>query len=271
MDKPRQPKNTVEAVERAVGVINALKALDGAGVTELADHLGMSKSGAYKQLLTLVESGFVSKHDNEYRLSYRFLLMGEYVKANSQLYQSGTDEIDKLAMKSNYFAHLTALGQDNAYCLYTADGADAVAPNLGVGKQISLHSSAAGKAILAALPEDRRSALLSEPFVEKTPNTIVEMGELTAELARITDRGVAFEDEENVPGIRGIGAPIVPEGNTVVGAVGLSGPVSLLTDDHFTDELPSLVLQAKNFIEVKLSLESRDPLAEGSHIPRDFY
>ncbi|RDZ44515.1 IclR family transcriptional regulator [Haloferax sp. Atlit-10N] len=271
MNDNRQPLDTVEAVERAVGVINALKALDGAGVTELAEYLGMSKSGAYKQLSTLVKSGFVAKHGNEYRLSYRFLLMGEYVKSNSQLYQIGAVEVDKLAEKSNYFAYLTALGQDHAYCIHTAHGEDAVAPNLSVGKQISLHSSAAGKAMLAELPDEQRSALLSQPLASKTENTITDRDALADELETIRNEGIAFEDEETVPGIRSIGASIVPEGDAVVGAVGLSGPVSLLSDDHFREELPSLVLQTKNFIEVKFSLESRDPLAEGSHIPRDFY
>jgi DNA-binding IclR family transcriptional regulator len=271
MTNDRQPRKTVEAVERAVGVINALKTLDGAGVTELADFLGMSKSGAYKQLSTLVESDFVSKHGNEYRLSFRFLLMGEYVKANSQLYQIGVDEVSKLAEKSNYFAYLIAMGQNHAYCIHTAHGEDAVAPNLSVGKQTSFHSSAAGKAILAEVTDEQRSRLLSQPLASKAVNTTTDPDDLVAELAQIQREGVAFEDEENVPGIRGIGASIVSEDDTVIGAVGLSGPVSLLTDDHFRDELPSLVLQTKNFIEVKVSLESRDPLAEGSHIPRDFY
>lgn len=271
MDNDRQPPNTVEAVERAVGVVNALKTLDGAGVTEVAEFLDMSKSGAYKQLSTLVESGFVSKHGNEYRLSYRFLMMGEYVKANSQLYRIGAAEVDKLADKSDYFAYLAVLGHDHAYCIHTAKGEDAVVPNLTVGKQIPLHSSAAGKAILAALSDEQRSRFLTEPLALKTEHTLIDPDDLSDELTKIREDGIAYEDEEHVLGIRGIGAPIVPEGDTVVGAVGLCGPLSLLSGEHFHEELPSLVLQIKNFIEVKFSLDSRDPLAEGSHIPRDFY
>lgn len=271
MGDDRQPPKTVDAVERAVGVIDALKDLDGAGVTELAEHIGMSKSGVYKQLSTLVKTGLVSKHHDEYRLSYRFLLLGEYVKVNSQLYQIGASEVDKLAETSNYFAYLVAVGQDHAYCIHAADGEDAVVPNLSVGKQMSLHSSAAGKAILAALSEEKRSQHLAEPLPAKTAKTTTDPNQLTTELETIQEEGVAFEDEENVPGMRGVGAAVLSEENTVIGAVGVTGPLSLLTDNHFTEELPSLVHQTKNFIEVKFSLDSRDPFAEGSHIPRDFY
>lgn len=271
MENDRQPPKTVDAVERAVGVIDALKDLDGAGVTELAEYIGMSKSGVYKQLSTLVKTGLVDKRHDEYRLSYRFLLLGEYVKMNSQLYQIGAAEVDKLAENSNYFAYLVAVGQDHAYCIHAAESEDAVVPNLSVGKQISLHSSAAGKAILASFPEEKRSHHLSQPLEAKTAKTTTDPEQLASELETIREEGVAFEDEENVPGMRGVGAAILAEDDSIVGAVAVTGPLSLLTDDHFREELPALVHQTKNFIEVKFSLDSRDPFAEGSHIPRGFY
>lgn len=271
MDNDTQPAKTVEAVERAVGVLNALKDLDGAGVTELSEYLGMSKSGVYKQLSTLVKTGMVTKQQTEYRLSFRFLLMGEYVKTNSQLYAIGADEVDKLAEKSNYFAYLTAMDSEYAYCIHTADGEDSVVPNLSVGKQITLHSSAAGKAILSRLSDPKRDRLLDGTLTGKTENTITDRTTLEDELQTIRQEGIAFEDEENVPGMRGVGAPILSEDGGVVGAVAISGPLSLLTENHFIEEVPALVRQTKNFIEVKFSLESRDPLEEGSHIPEDLY
>jgi DNA-binding IclR family transcriptional regulator len=271
MDNDAQPAETVEAVERAVGVLNALKNLDGAGVTELSEYLGMSKSGVYKQLSTLVKTGMVTKQQTEYRLSFRFLLMGEYVKTNSQLYAIGADEVDKLAEKSSYFAYLTAMGREYAYCIHTADGEGSVVPNLSVGKQITLHSSAAGKAILSRLPDPKRDRLLDGTLTGKTENTITDRTTLEDELQTIRQEGIAFEDEENVPGMRGVGAPILSEDGGVVGAVAISGPLSLLTENHLTEEVPALVKQTKNFIEVKFSLESRDPLEEGSHIPEDLY
>lgn len=271
MEDDGRTVQTVDAVERAVSVINALKELDGAGVTELSEYLDMSKSGVHKQLSTLVKSGFVQQDGHQYELSFRFLLMGEYVRSNSRLYEIGTEEVDTLAEKSEYFAYLVSNGQDQAYCIYTAEGTNAVAPNLSVGKQVSLYSTAAGKAVLANLPEAQRARLLERNLPQLTDSTITDSNALAAELTTIREQGVAFEDEENVTGMRGVGAPIHSDESGIVGAVAVSGPVSLLTDEHFEDELPSLVRQTKNFIEVKFSLDSRDPLQEGSHLPEDFY
>jgi len=44
---------TLKAVETMCAVLAAIRDLKGAGVTEVADHLGISKGGAYNHLSTL--------------------------------------------------------------------------------------------------------------------------------------------------------------------------------------------------------------------------
>lgn len=271
MEHGSGPRETVDAVERAFSVIRALRELNGAGVTDLSNELGMSKSGVHKQLATLVSEGYVTKRDGEYRLSFKFITESEYVKNNSPFYNVAADEIDDLAAKSGDFAYLTVLEHDEAHCVYTAKGENAVATDAQVGNRVPLHSSAAGKAILSELSENRRERILSQPLPATTQFTITDEADLADELERVRQDGVAFEDEENVRGMRGVGVPIPSASETMVAAVAVSGPLSLLTDDRFREELPELVQQTKNFIEVKFSLESRDPVQEGSHVPKDFY
>lgn len=262
---------TVDAVERAFSVIRALRELDGAGVTELSKRLDMSKSGVHKQLTTLVEEGYVTKARDEYRLSFKFIADGEYVKNNSSFYAVGAPETDDLANESGDFAHLVAMERKDAYCVYVAKGDNAVATDVNVGDWISLHSSAAGKAILSELPDEYRERVIKQELLPKTEFTITDETELAQELDEIQANGVAFEDQENVRGMRSVGAPILSSDGDVLGAVAVSGPLSLLTDDRFRNDLPGLVRQTKNFIEVKVLLESRESIEEGSHVPKDFY
>lgn len=262
---------TVEAVERACGVIRALKERNGAGVTELADHLGMSKSGTHKQLATLVDAGYVRRQEGTYRLGYQFLSDGEYVKENSLLYDVGAPEIDALARECNDCAYLTALQRERAYCIHTAEGEDSVATDVVVGQHVSLYESAAGKAVLSYMPEKNREEFLGRGSPGRAGDTIVDRDELERELESIRKKGVAFDDEGHVQGIRGVAAPILSPDEDVLGAVAVSGPVSLLTDERFEEELPELVGRTTNFIEVKFSLASRDPHQDGSHVPKGFY
>lgn len=71
---------TLKTVLKATEMVDTLMQLDGAGVTELAQSLDISKSSAYTYLKTLERSEFVTKTGDEYHLSYNFLVFGEYVR-----------------------------------------------------------------------------------------------------------------------------------------------------------------------------------------------
>ena len=66
-----------------------------------------------------------------------------------------------------------------------------------------------GKALLAWLPVDpRRQLLEARPLVALTPNTITDLDQLEAELARVRERGFAINDEEMAFGLRSTAAAI---------------------------------------------------------------
>ena len=74
---PDGSPRTLKTVERTTRVIKALETLDGAGVTELATHLDMSKSSTYHYLVTLRKEDFVVKNGDQYDLGLQLLLSGE--------------------------------------------------------------------------------------------------------------------------------------------------------------------------------------------------
>lgn len=254
MNNESQSSATVEAVENSFEIIRTLQELNGAGVTELATHLDMSKSGIHKHLTTLRELGFVIQRNHEYRLSFEFLSVSQMLRTDNIMYNVGAPEVDNLAEKSGVSAYLIVLEETRAYCIYTAEGENSIEMDLEVGDKIPFHSTSAGKAILSSLPEKQRDRLLDENLPEKTDNTICDLTALEEEIDSIQQKEVAFEDEENVYGMRGVAAPIEQPDNGTVGAVGLLGPVSIVDDDAFFNEFPDLISQAKNFIEVKTSL-----------------
>lgn len=254
MSNESQSSATVEAVENSFEIIRKLQELNGAGVTELATHLNMSKSGIHKHLTTLRELGFVTQTNHEYRLSFEFLSVSQMLKTDNIMYNVGAPEVDDLAEKSGVSAYLIILEETQAYCIYTAEGENSIDMDLEVGDKIPFHSMSAGKAILSCLPKKRRDQVLDDELPKKTDNTICDLSKLEEEINWIQQRGVAFEDEENVYGMRGVAAPIEQPDDSTIGAVGLLGPVSIMDDDEFFDEFPDLILKTKNFIEVKTSL-----------------
>ena len=182
--------------------------------------------------------------------------MGEYVRANTDLYEAGKSVVDELAKETGEVSHLVIESQMCEISLYEQFGPDAVGEELyvqnkGIPKR-NLHCSAAGKAIFAHFDEERREEILSNcAFAERTSSTITESEALRKELRSVRDCGVAFNDEEQIPGIRAVGAPITTE-EKVQGAISLSAPVSRLQDDRFRSDFSDCARQAANIVEVNL-------------------
>jgi DNA-binding IclR family transcriptional regulator len=262
----RSPR-TLKTLAVASDVIDVLVADDGTTVTELAERLDISKSTAFRYLKSLEELGFVAHGDDAYRLSYRFLLLGEYTRNNSPLYRVGKQEVDKLADELGYYAHLVTETNGYGVSLYQAKGADVAGHDYQASKlqqRDPLHVTASGKAILAHLPRDRVDEIVeAQGFDPRTENTITDREELFETLESIRDRGVAYNDEEEIKGFRAVGVPVIDQHDRVLGSVSVSAPTSYLTNRKFTEEVPDVVHKAANTIEVKINMSERQNGARG--------
>ncbi|WP_435064447.1 IclR family transcriptional regulator [Halobaculum sp. EA56] len=257
-DTPSGSPRTLETVSRAFEVVRALEELDGAGVTELADHLDRSKSVVYNYLSTLREEKFVVKEDDTYRLSLQFLLIGEYVRNQNTLYRIGKEELDTLAEETGEFAHLTTEQHGLSVNLYKVSGDKAVGDSYQVSKLQRadyLHFSATGKAILAHLPRERVEWIVDRyGLPAKTDETITDREELFDELEAVRERGYALNDEEEITGLQAIGAPILNRHDRVLGSVSVSGPVRRMKQPEYHEDVVEQVVNTANVIEVNVNM-----------------
>lgn len=251
---------TLTTVEMAIRIIRTLEELDGARVTELATHLDISKSTAYNYLATLQQENFVVKEQKQYKLSLQFLLCGEYVRNRNTLYKHGKEEIEKLAESTGEYANLFTEQHGMGINLYKVQGNNAVGSGYQTDKLQHpdyLHCTSTGKAILAYLPKDRVDDILDQHGLPKqTPNTITDRDELFDELEKVREQGYASNDEEEVEGLRAVGAPVIDRHEDVLGSLSVAGPTSRLKGDQFREDLPEKVQSTANVIEVNINMEA---------------
>jgi DNA-binding IclR family transcriptional regulator len=252
---------TLKTADMTCQIFTALRDLDGARLTELANYLDMSKSGLHHYLSTLHQNQFVVKRDDEYHLSSKFLLMGEYVRQRPDLYQIGRQEIQNLAEETGEFAHLMAEEFGLGIHLYKARGTEGAAAEFYRQKEQRpdyLHISAAGKALLAHLDRERVESIIDEyGLVAKTEKTITDPATLFEEIETIRERGYALNNEEEVRGTRAVGAAVLNSDGSPVGALSVSGPTSRISDERFHNTLPKDVTRAANMIENTLENHER--------------
>ncbi|MDJ1433638.1 IclR family transcriptional regulator [Halostagnicola sp. A-GB9-2] len=244
------PGRTIRSVQIAFNIIEQLQTQKGAGVTELATELGHSKSTIHSHLRTLCEREIIVREDDGYRLSLRVLDMANHVRKQVENYDVIREETDELAAETGEIAQFGMEEHQKISYLYKANGDRAVVTASRVGTQQPLHSTSLGKTVLAFLPPERTEALIeSIDYTTSTAKTVTCRDELLEELERTRERGYAIDDEENFEGLRCVAAP-VRDGDSVMGAISITGPSSRFTDERLHDDLSKYVMRAANVIEV---------------------
>lgn len=249
----REPNTSVRTTARSLDIIETLRELDGARLTKVASHLDLPDSTVHNHLTTLVQRGYVVRNGNTYRVSLRFLDLGEYARSRRKIYEVARSEISDLADETGEAANLLVEEDGSGVYLHTVRATDGIPLDIYPGKHVGLHTTALGKAILAHLPDSRIETILDHRGLpSQTPKTITSTDELSEQMGEIREVGYAVNDEERIRGVRSIGVAIKNENGQVIGAIGVAGPASRV-DAVPNESLLKKLLRTKNIMELKLA------------------
>jgi DNA-binding IclR family transcriptional regulator len=113
------------------------------------------------------------------------------------------------------------------------DNTQAVRMRSRLGQRGHLHSTAAGKSLLAFIPEAELDAILRRlKLPALTESTITDPVRFREQLALVRRQGYAVDDEENEVGIRCIGSPIYDHSGRLSGALSISGWTITMTRER---------------------------------------
>jgi IclR family acetate operon transcriptional repressor len=246
--------NPIQAVQTTLRIVETLKELDGAGVTEVATSLDMPKSSVHNYLSTLQQEEYVVKEGQTYHVGLRFLESGAFARHRQQIYEIAKSEITDLAEETGELVNLATIEHGMVVYLYRVSGEKAVKVDAYTGQRVRTHNTALGKAMLAQLSEEEVEHILEyHGMSQTTEHTITNSEELFDELQQIREEGVAFDREERLSGLRCIAVPIVNMNDEVEGALSVSGPGSRMKGERFDEHLPELIKNAANIIELNVT------------------
>jgi len=109
-----------------------------------------------------------------------------------------------------------------------------------VGRRMSSHATAAGKVLLASLPDDLLPEALPAHLRAFTQATITDRARFLQELAAVRQQGYGLALEELEEGLNAVAAPIYDHSGQVVAAVSAAGPAYRVTPEmlpHLSDRL----------------------------------
>lgn len=243
----------IESDVTLLRIVESLMDREGAGITAVADDVGIAKSTAHAHLAALDQEGYVRTTDGEYHLALRFLDLGTFVRNQQKVFRHSRAVVDELAEETGERVWCVTMENGKVSYLYEAIGEHSITSGLHTGEKMDPYCLSGGKAVLAFLPENRRNAIITESDLERhTVNTICDPEVLKHELDRIQEEGVAYNYEESTIGLHAVGAPVRDQDNTVIGSLSMSGPANRFTKERMETELREMILSAANEVEINI-------------------
>ncbi|MEM1345147.1 MAG: IclR family transcriptional regulator C-terminal domain-containing protein [Pseudomonadota bacterium] len=252
----------VRSLTRALSLMRHLaESQGGLSLTEVAEASGLPPSTTHRLLTTLEAERFVRPDPQAgvWRIGVAAFFVGSaFARARDKLSLT-RPFLNRLMEMSGETANLFVESDGEAVCIGQIESRHAMRAITGVGGRIMLHSSGAGKALLAHMDPHRRAKLLPSPALAAvTETTITRRDELDRALEEVRALGYAVDDEEHALGLRCVAAPVFDETGQPVMAISVSGPSARISRERMP-VLGRMVAQAA--LEATRDYGGETPLA----------
>ncbi len=242
----------VQSVDRALTILERLARSGEAGVTEIANEIGVHKSTAFRLVATLEAHRLVEQTEErgKYRLGVGLLRLAGATTARLDLVQEARPVCRQLASDTGETVNIAVLSESSALYLDQVAGSSALQPHNWVGQHIPLHATSNGKVLLSGLSRQQCDAVLSK-LSAYTPVTITTKSKLRAELEQVREQGYALAVDELEVGLTAAAAPIRNVHGDVVASMSVSGPTFRITEDRI-DEVVAKLVEAADEVSHRL-------------------
>ena len=235
----RKPKDTlgkrpVPAIQRGFAVLEHIcSTRRGRTISEIARTFAIPVSTCSGVLYTLVSCGYLTRDENGvFSLTTKLLSQATKALNLMELNDIAQTELDRLTAVTGLASALFRRESHWVVCIAKVEGGSHVRTAAHVGKQLPMHATCSGKALLAYLPDEDVDAIVEAAGLPRfTDNTITTMALLKEELARVRALGYAVDDQEYGVGVRGISASVFDGKGRVVGAISASAAAFELDRD----------------------------------------
>jgi len=220
-------QNTVQALDRALGLLEVLAAHPGLTLSELAAQSGQAVATVFRALATLQAHGMVECEEpgQVWHIGAGAFRVGSAFLRRTKVVERARAGMDQLMRDTGETANLGIEAQDEVLFLSQVETHEAIRAFFPPGTRGPMHVSGIGKALLAWFPPDKVAGIVARRGLPAfTPQSLGTPQALRADLAAIRARGFSIDDQERAPGMRCIAAPIFNVHGEPVAGVSVSGP-----------------------------------------------
>lgn len=256
-DKRVSSKKKLTATDKTLVVLQ--EAVDNPRFTDIVNSTGLPKSSVHRILQCLVEYGYLSVSNvGMYYPGATLYSLASKAFERVDIASFSKPFMEELATATNCQVHLGALNWKEVIYIAVRETDLPYRIASRVGDIMPLHCTSMGKAMLAYSADNVVESYINDPGLNpKTPHTITSATQLREELDRIREYGYSVDNEENVPGIVCVAAPIINH----LGRAEHGVSVTALAMDKTLEELKKyapLVIDCASKISAQFGVERED-------------
>ncbi len=229
----------VHSLERGFLILESMADAGGsATLTSLAQDVGLPTPTIHRIVRTLVNLGYIRQEQSrQYTLGPRLVRLGE--ASASKLGTWALPYLSDLANDLGESSNLAMLDGNEIVYLAQKQGRHSMRMFTEVGRRVSPHCTAVGKALLARKSHSEVEALLGRIGMTRyTPNTITDPARFLEALIQIRNFGYALDEGEQEIGVRCVAVAVPSELSPL--AISVSGPAARMTDALVQRAVPLL-------------------------------
>lgn len=224
-DKSEQ--NTVQSLDRALGLLQVLGEASGLSLSELAERSGQAVATVYRALATLQARGMVEIEEpgQLWHIGGGAFRIGSAFLRRTKVVERARQPMDQLMRDTGETANLGIEAGDEVLFLAQVETHHAIRAFFPPGTLGPMHVSGIGKALLAWSHAEKVAGILARRGLARFTSLSITSPELLArDLARTRERGYAIDDQERAEGMRCVAAPVFNAYGEPVAGISVSGP-----------------------------------------------
>jgi len=242
-------KNTVHSLVKGFRILEAFTAQEPElTLAEVARRAGVDNATAFRFLNTLVQTGYVERVPDArlFRLTTKVLDLGFNAIAHSDLRTQARPILRSLVGEINEAASVGVLDGSNViYIERIQAGLARLGVDTRIGSRVPAYATAIGHAILAWLPRKAQIAILeAQPRPQLTATTQTKLDALLTRFVEVKARGYAVSDQETVPGLYVLAAPILDSDGVPLAGISVAAPAIQTSLNDFESAGAKPIVQA---------------------------
>jgi len=238
-------------------------------LSEVAASLGVTRSSAYRLLITLGHLGFVAfdPDTKTYALGPEVLRLGYGYLASRDIVEVATPHLVRLRDRTGWSAHLGELqGREVVYLARVATRRS-IASTVHVGTRLPARATTMGRVLLSGLSaEEVRELYRDNPYSAEAGQG--SLADLIAQLAIDREEGVVVQIAGYEPGVASVAAPIRDMSGKILAAINISAVALLTNETDLHGPLAAEVLAIAQAISRDLGFKSAEDAKTSAPQPR---